>query len=101
MAESHRKEPNEHREYMRQRAVDQRKEFSNFLAQSKSQGCIQCGFLDHRALVFHHRDPSTKSFQINQNAWARKTQDILDEISKCDVLCANCHQIRHYRRYDV
>lgn len=49
-------------------------------------------------LVFHHRDPATKKFQVGQNQWGRRRSVILEEIAKCDVLCANCHQIQHYKR---
>jgi hypothetical protein len=46
---------------------------------------------------FDHRDGATKLFELN--AVARKTvKDILSEIAKCDVVCANCHRKRTHRR---
>ena len=45
------------------------------------------------ALEFHHRDPSTKEFGLGnfQGSWER----LLAEAAKCDLLCANCHRLRH------
>jgi hypothetical protein len=46
---------------------------------------------------FHHRDPNTKKLSLaelfrNTTAWTT----VLDEIKKCDLLCACCHRIRTY-----
>ena len=54
--------------------------------------CIDCGASDPIVLEFDHlRD---KSFSIGsvlpRNSW----QSILDEIAKCEVVCANCHRKR-------
>lgn len=100
MAEYHRKDPDGHREYLKVRAVAARSKHADWLADIKSAaGCQICGEKDHRCLVFHHRDPRDKLFQITQNTWSRK-QDILEaEIAKCDVLCANCqHRLLHKRK---
>jgi hypothetical protein len=42
---------------------------------------------------FHHRDPSTKQFAIGSFTGAWET--LLVEAEKCDLLCANCHRLRH------
>ena len=57
--------------------------------------CKHCGNSDHRVLEFHHI--SNKNFTIS-NAVVRgyAKEKILEEISKCIVLCANCHRIVHY-----
>lgn len=57
---------------------------------------MRCGY-DRcpRALVFHHRDPKTKSFSLSANmnrAWAK----LEEEAKKCDLLCSNCHMELHY-----
>lgn len=59
------------------------------------RACERCGFNDPRALTFHHRDPSTKSFPIATYAWKVSWERLVAEIAKCDVLCANCHMIEH------
>lgn len=59
--------------------------------------CIKCGE-DHPAcLDFHHRNPDEKFMEIaNMVRNCFGIAKILEEISKCDVLCANCHRKLHY-----
>ena len=44
---------------------------------------------------FDHRDPATKSFRLTAGTAMLASARRLDaEISKCDVVCANCHRVR-------
>jgi len=53
--------------------------------------CITCGYNKSvKALQFHHRDPSQKSFTIGKKN-GLKWDTIRPELDKCDLLCANCH----------
>ena len=52
--------------------------------------CMKCGYNKSlRALQFHHRDPSTKSFGLSGGSIGIDRQR--EEAKKCDLLCANCH----------
>ena len=62
----------------------------------KQHPCVRCGFADYRALQFHHRDQKQKLFGISQKIGKISLKRIKEEIDKCYVLCANCHQIEHY-----
>ena len=60
-----------------------------------SAGCVYCGYnTHHAALEYHH----VKGIKIRSvagmmtNSW----QKLLTEIHKCEVICANCHNIEHY-----
>ncbi len=58
--------------------------------------CVDCGEMDPVVLEFDHlRD---KSFCVGLELTRRRWQDILDEIAKCEVVCANCHRRRTARR---
>lgn len=60
--------------------------------------CKICGE-DHPAcLDFHHRNPNEKEFVISSSVNALKREKFLEEIAKCDVLCANCHRKLHYNK---
>jgi hypothetical protein len=54
--------------------------------------CTDCGEADPVVLEFDHL--GNKSFDIGPALPYRKWQDILDEIAKCEVVCANCHRRR-------
>jgi hypothetical protein len=73
-----------------------RKRRDMVLAYLQDHPCVRCGFSDPRALDFHHRNPLDKTasigLMVNQNANMGR---ILEEITKCDILCANCHRIHH------
>lgn len=57
--------------------------------------CKDCGFSGHwAAFDFHHRDPSTKEYDWNKLKLKSK-QAIMNELDKCDLLCACCHRVRH------
>jgi hypothetical protein len=44
---------------------------------------------------FHHLDPSKKDFDWN-TLKLHPDHIIKKELDKCDLLCSNCHKIRHY-----
>jgi hypothetical protein len=60
--------------------------------------CTDCGEDDPVVLEFDHLGADTKCFDIGQALSYRKWQSILDEIEKCEVVCANCHRRRTARR---
>ena len=58
--------------------------------------CADCSIKDARVLEFHHRDSEEKEHNIsdmlNQGfGW----NSVSAELEKCEILCANCHRIRH------
>jgi len=64
------------------------------LIDARGGQCERCGYaVTPAALEFHHRDARTKEFQISYGGVSRAR--LLDEASKCDLLCANCHRLRH------
>jgi len=59
--------------------------------------CMDCGkqFPDACYDFHHNRDKEEcVSILIRNNV---KLETILEEASKCDLVCANCHRIRHYK----
>jgi hypothetical protein len=60
-----------------------------------SHPCIECGEGDPIVLEFDHREQDTKCGDISNMAGGSLGIDTLvEEIKKCDVLCANCHRRR-------
>lgn len=65
------------------------------------KGCADCGYRKHpAALDFDHLPSYPKVGDIATMAWkGRAWSEILTEIEKCDVVCANCHRIRTVDRF--
>ena len=58
--------------------------------------CTDCGETDPVVLEFDHlRD---KVFNIGKGLVNRSWESVLAEIEKCEIVCANCHRHRTYRR---
>lgn len=56
------------------------------------KGCRLCGYKEHwAALDFHHRNDKTKAFNVSEGKGVGRLK-LIEEIKKCDVLCANCHR---------
>ena len=70
-----------------------RQEYFSF---KKKLECEYCGFDDYRALDFDHKNPDEKSYTIGQQFLAKPFPEIMKEIEKCRVLCANCHRIKTF-----
>ena len=59
--------------------------------------CMVCEYKKNlAALEFHHRDPNVKDSQLDMRTLSNRSMKyILEEISKCDLLCSNCHREIH------
>ena len=85
------------RENAKVRQKVRRQDFNEWYYDYKSKlSCVKCGFSHPAALDFHHRDRSEKEFDPSRMRDNTSKKRFLEEISKCDVLCANCHRIYHY-----
>ena len=60
-------------------------------------GCVDCGFNLHPAALEFDHVRGKKLFVIGQNV-SRSKKSLLLEMSKCDIVCANCHAIRTAER---
>jgi hypothetical protein len=68
-----------------------------YVDQIKSErGCMDCGLHPEysQVLEFDHRPDEVKLFHISDRMGSGTMEDLIAEISKCDIVCANCHRIR-------
>ena len=65
--------------------------------------CSVCGYnKNSAALVFHHKKQEDKAFSITTGKCTHKSiEDLQKEISKCILLCANCHAEIHHPNCDL
>lgn len=80
------------KEYIRKRKIE--------LIKIKGGECKFCGYKftgdNECCFDFHHIDPKTKKFALNQAQLNKKSIElILEELEKCDLLCALCHRVVH------
>ena len=77
----------------RERVLDERMRY--LVEYLRSHPCVDCGEDDVLILEFDHlRD---KKFTISSGL-QRNWNEVLAEIEKCEVVCANCHRRRTARR---
>lgn len=73
-------------------------EVKDWLKELKTKLCCNRCSENHPAtLQFHHTDPTIKEIAISKTirlGWNKSR--ILEEIEKCEILCANCHSIEHW-----
>lgn len=67
-----------------------------FTEYKKTLKCSRCPENHPSCLDFHHINPQEKEFSISQKAWRYSKERIMKEISKCIILCANCHRKEHW-----
>lgn len=61
------------------------------------RGCFDCGYNESvDALEFDHRPGEVTSAGVA--AYASSSNRLIEEVAKCDVVCANCHSIRTMSR---
>ncbi len=62
-----------------------------------SRGCVKCGENHPACLDLHHLDPATKVMSVAKMVDDSRPYEVIDaEITKCEVLCSNCHKKAHY-----
>lgn len=65
----------------------------------KSGPCIDCKqTFNPWQMDFDHRPTEEKLFAVASGI-SFNLNKLLEEIKKCDLVCANCHRDRTYRRY--
>ncbi len=95
---SYRSHYDKYKDHYRYRAKERRAQQKsifrkNMLDVLSGKSCAICEEDDIRTLEFDHIDPTGKSFSISQAyRLGHKWEDVLKEMNKCRILCANCHR---------
>jgi phage FluMu protein Com len=63
--------------------------------------CAHCGVVRQELgfYDFHHINPAEKEDSIG-NMMRHKWEKVLAEVSKCAMLCPNCHRLEHIKLRD-
>lgn len=99
----------DHRDYMRghydrnrQYYLDKSKrakdKINGYIKAAKNVPCCDCDILyPHYVMQFDHVR-GVKKFTIGESCAKQGFQQVVLEIEKCDIVCANCHSARTWRR---
>jgi hypothetical protein len=72
---------------------------ARMLERLRAAPCMDCGLrFPPCAMDFDHRDPGSKRAAVSRLIGRAGTTRILDEVAACDIVCANCHRLRTFRR---
>lgn len=81
---------------------NRKRKFKNDCVDHKGGECQCCGYNNcNNALDFHHIDPKKKKFNISDPGRYKITQEVLDELDKCILVCSNCHREIHAGYIDL
>ena len=87
-----------HKQYVNQCYEEKKLFLQNY---KSSVGCAKCGEKRGYCLDFHHIDPSMKDVDIARMTSNKSNiNDIMKEVKKCIVLCANCHREFHFLEHN-
>lgn len=86
----------------RNQEIEVRKKYQDsqkqkYIEFKKTLSCNICKENRWYVLDFHHKD-NNKEYDVSSMSTGRYSwENILKEIKKCEVLCANCHREKHYK----
>jgi len=83
-----------------QRSQRRRSDIRQKIAEIKEAvGCVDCGIkYPYYVLDFDHLTNDNKVDNIAKMVTYLPVEEILREIDKCEVVCANCHRERTFKR---
>lgn len=88
-----------HIEYVSSASRAQRKRTQQLVLDIlKNSKCLDCGTDDYRVFEFDHVRGLKLNNVSSMISGGYGIKKILEEISKCEVVCANCHRIRTFER---
>lgn len=88
------KDKEKQKDSVRQRQDRVRKEFQQF---KEKNPCADCGnFYPYYVMQFDH--VSDKKFTVSSQSASFGSKRFMKELKKCDLVCANCHAIRTFKR---
>lgn len=88
-----------HREVYRLKNRRKKEKLRAIAQERKSQPCADCGGVyPYYVMDFDHREGEEKLAHVSRLVAGMNLQRLLDEMAKCDVVCANCHRIRTFNR---
>ena len=87
-----------HLQSRRQKNIDRRIKNRELIKEYKDAPCLDCGIKYPPYVMDFDHVSGDKKFRVSQVMRAASLDDMKNEMSKCELVCANCHRIRTARR---
>jgi hypothetical protein len=87
------------KEYYAARNKLRREQFRAAILEAKDVPCKDCN-IRYPYYVMHFDHLGNKSFNIAATHKISSMKKLLEEIAKCEIVCANCHAKRTHQRLD-
>ena len=89
------KDPVKRREYEHSKRQAIRREIDK----AKNKPCVDCGNQYHPSAMQFDHITGEKNFDISKAVRGFKAvASVITEIDKCEIVCANCHSVRTWKR---
>lgn len=75
-----------------------KEELRDFIRSFKNKPCADCKNIFEWYIMEFDHIRGEKLFNVTSLPQFGSKKRILEEIEKCDIICANCHKIRTYNR---
>lgn len=86
-------------DYFKQKVNSRANKIKEYLFSLKSKPCADCGKTFHPcAMDFDHIYGKEKAVSIIKS---RSIDRIIREVAKCELVCANCHRVRTFKRLNL
>jgi len=70
-----------------------------YIALKAGKPCTDCGgYFHHAAMVWDHLPGHDKLGDLGRLVASHSKTRVLEEISKCELVCANCHAVRTHNK---
>ena len=100
--EAIRKHYNNNRQYYIDKAYDKRNRLREYVYEKKSNTpCTDCNIIYPHYVTDYDHIGQDKSDTISRLINSGSFKKIDEEISKCELVCSNCHRIRTYKRLNI
>jgi len=70
----------------------------DYIISAKNKPCMDCGIEYHFSIMQFDHVRGEKKFNLSKAHRNYSMPQIIEEISKCEVVCANCHAYRTWSR---
>lgn len=83
------------------RAKAKREDLRAYVRQLKMAPCVDCGQSYHYAAMQFDHVGGIKVESVNALTSGGSMRKLHEEIAKCELVCANCHAVRTFKRLGV